>query len=109
MQYKELYKVLMRHGLSCDDRSGWYKSRPDYIDAIRPLWIVVEDRPNRHRIWITQSGSEMRVAVSRMDDKGGNIRNIARFYCKHKKRLAEIVRTVLEEPESSWAQDEEAV
>jgi hypothetical protein len=107
MRYKEMYDLLeqrRRHvpGFSYTDYSGWRTYPPTYIDMARPLWIVAEDPAAQRRIWITQSGPDMRVSICSTDPKNGG-RQIVVGRCKRKSDLADILRHLFEEQDQRCA------
>ena len=77
MKYREIYKALERRwkvspGFRFSDFSGWRNPRGSYIDRTRLLWIVVEDRLSKQRIWLTHDSSVMEVTYTKFDEQGKN-------------------------------------
>lgn len=67
-RFKEIYKLLFTADLDeISDHSNWHKTNPDYIDKIRPLWIIVESKILNKRIWITKDSGELEISTAQLD------------------------------------------
>lgn len=68
MKYKAIYDVLEHSGTHIShENSGWRAVKPDYIDSIRPLWIVAESPRLGLRLWITHESGRLSVTTANMN------------------------------------------
>ena len=68
MKYKAIYDVIEQSGAHISyENSGWRAARPDYINHITPLWIVVEALEVGLRLWITHYSGNLTVTTARLD------------------------------------------
>ncbi len=77
MKYREIYKALERRwkvspGFRFSDFSGWRNPKGTYIDRTRLLWIVVEDRVSKQRIWLTHDAGVLKISCTKIDEHGKN-------------------------------------
>ena len=90
MKYRKIYEALERRwhvspGFRFTDFSRWRNSKT----ANAPLWIVVEDKLSRQRIWLTQIGRTMAITYKQMDEKGVCYGKPVSIHCRDQGHMAQ--------------------
>jgi len=67
-KYKEIYELIFKSDLDeVSDHSYWYKENKSYVEAHKPLWIIVESKILNKRIWITEEFGELSITTADLD------------------------------------------
>lgn len=67
-KYKEIYELIFKSDLDeVSDHSYWYKDHKSYVEAHKPLWIIVESKILNKKIWITEEFRELSITTADLD------------------------------------------